>query len=40
MYDRDELQTFFTNLAAGIALQSKNTDLPKKDKIEGVDARA
>ena len=36
MYDRDEVQTFLTNLAANIALRQKNHDDPEADKTSTV----
>ena len=38
MYDRNDIQTFFTNLAAAIALKEKNVDQPREEKVEAVDA--
>jgi len=38
MYDRSDIQTFFTNLAASLALRKKNTDAREKDKSTKVEA--
>jgi hypothetical protein len=39
MYDRNDLQAFFTNLGTSIAMQSKNTQLPGKERIQSADLR-
>lgn len=38
MYDRNDIQTFFTNLAAAVGLREKNINRPREDKIESVEA--
>lgn len=38
MYDRSDIQTFFTNLAASMALRKNNTDAREKDKSTKIEA--
>ncbi|MGZ3724084.1 MAG: hypothetical protein ACXVA9_14170 [Bdellovibrionales bacterium] len=37
MYDRNDLQKFFTNLGSSIAIAEKNKDKPAEDKIKAVE---
>jgi hypothetical protein len=39
MYDRNEAQTFFTNLGAAIAMRGENRDEPAEDKRKTVESR-